>query len=175
MATVNVGEKSNYLKLHKGEKMIINGNTRTLFNSFMAKNFYLECHIKRLDTIGERAEEAKKRYGFSAYDTAVPQNWLNEIMRITGMLRKEFIWVYPADTCFPVTYPGYLCNQRYLMEKNHLSYYFSCKKYLIDVPILTEEEYNLTGDLINGRLSYDNFFEIAQDILFSLGETYGQE
>jgi hypothetical protein len=173
IGAVDVGKKSNYLKLHKGEKMITYGiSTRTLFNNGMARSFYLEYIKEGLDTFSDIARFAKEKYGFKTFDIAVPENWLSKVKEETKIKRNEFIWVYPLDTCFPVTYPGFIAHQKYLIAKNHLSYYFSKGKYSIGQPVLTEQEYSLVEDLIKGKISYDEFYEIAHRILFSLEEAY---
>lgn len=44
---------------------------------------------------------------FRAYDTALPQNWVNTMMEVCGTfeISQHFVWVYDEDDCWGRAYP----------------------------------------------------------------------
>jgi len=45
-------------------------------------------------------EDACKQLGLGAYDCALPQNWVDEMVAIDLDPRAHFVWCYDQGSCF---------------------------------------------------------------------------
>jgi len=132
---------------------------QSIINGLLSRKFYETLTHERFSAIGNFA---KLHYKFSTFDYAVPQPWLNEIQEITKLERNEFIWVYPADHCFSLTYHGFIAYQKYLLLTNKLSLFFNDDgSYIISDPWLFDFENELIEKLIRGTITYDEYITSA--------------